>query len=188
MAEVTPTQTFSVTLQAGETIVLPADAIITGVFADGDAEVTSSCSGTLPISSDYVCGVFYMNIDDDNSDNHPNDEDHTYYTGLYVDDMYFELDGLLNNTNDPDYLNTFVNIQPIFTFTNINRFTIDDSGDNKRKAVYLYFKVAEPYFDKVKLVITSHVGHTRPNKQTYVPLTEDEQAGAGDIECGEYPF
>jgi hypothetical protein len=188
MADPIPVFTFSVTLSPGETIVLPSDAIITGVFADGNAEIVSSCTGTLPVSSDYVCGVFYMNIDDDNSDNHPNDEDHTYYRKLIVDTMEFDLDGLLNNTNDPDYLNSFVNIQPIFTFTNINRFTIDDSGDNKRKAVYLYFKVAEPYFDKVKLQIVSHVGHTRPNAQIYLPLTEDEQAGAGDLECGEYPF
>jgi len=181
-------QTFTVTLQPGETVVLPADAIITGVFVDGDAEVTSSCTGTLPISSTYKCGVFYMNVDDDNNDNHPNDETDTYYSKLMIGDLEFTLDGLLNNTNDHDYLNAFVPPQGLFTFTNINRFTINDSGDDKRKAVYLYFKVAESFFDKLQLQVISHTNDTRPNTQYYKPLTENEQEGAGTLDCGDYPF
>lgn len=187
MAEST-LNTYSVTLQAGETIVLPSDAVIVGVFTEGDAEVSSSCSGTLPVSSAYKCGVFYMNIDDDSNDNHPNDEDRTWYSRLFIDDMEFDLDGLLNNTNDPDYLNAFVPPQGLFTFTHISKFTIDDPGDNKRRAVYLYFKVADIYFDKVKLEIISQVGHTRPNRQQYVPMTDEDSDGISELECDDFPL
>jgi hypothetical protein len=188
MADTPTLQTFTVTLAPGETIVLPSDAIITGVFVDGTAEVTSSCTGTLPESTDYRCGVFYFNIDDDDNDNHPNDQSNTYYRKLVIGDLEFDLDGLLNSVNDPDYLNAYVPPQGLFTFTHIHRFTIDDSETDKRKAVYLYFKVAEPFFDQLELQIWSHIGHILPNVQFYKPLTDDAQEGVSTLECEEYPY
>jgi hypothetical protein len=175
--------TFTVTLEPGETVVLPSDAIITGVFSDGGATVTSSCTGTLPATDDYVCGAFYMNIDSDSNDNHPNDESNTYYTKLYVGEVEYELAGKLEDVNDPDFLNSYVPDQGLFTFTHISRFTIDDPDDNKRKAVFLYFKVAEPFFDQLELQVQSHAftDHPLPNTQYYRPLEED-------IECEVYPY
>jgi len=181
-------QTFTITLQPGETIVLPSDVIITGIFVDGNADITSSCTGTLPASTNYKCGVFYMNIDDDNNDNHPNDENKTYYRKLIIGDLSFDLDGLLINTNDPDYLNSFVPAQGLFTFTHITRFTIDDTGDNKRRAVYVYFKVAETFFNQLELLVTSHIGATLQSPQYYKPLTDDDMEGASTLACDEFPF
>lgn len=180
--------TFTVTLGPGETIVLPSDAIITGVFSDGNATLTSSCTGEITESTAYKCGVFYMNIDDDSNNNHPNDEVSTYYRGLYIGDLFYELDGTLNGTLDPDFLNAYVPPQGLFTFTHITKSSIDDSGTNKRQAIYLYFKVAETFFDDVQLYVVSHVGNLVPNPQYYYPLTEDEQEGAGDLECNSFPF
>jgi hypothetical protein len=176
--------TFTVTLGPGETIILPADAIVTGVFADGDISVTSSCSGVLPESSDYVCGVFYMNIDNDDNDNHPNDEDNTYYTKLFVGELEYDLQGKLNDINDPEFLNAFVPDQGIFTFTHINRDVVDDPDDNKRKKVFVYFRVAEPFYDQLELQIQSHAftDHPLPNTQYYRPYDGEE------IECGEFPL
>lgn len=179
---------YTVILQEGETIVLPSDANIVGIFTEDGGTITSSC-GTPPPVSTYKCGVFYMNIDSDNNTNHPNDETDTKYTKIIIDTLQYDLDGYLNSTNDPAYLNAFVPSGGLFEFTHINRFEIDDSGDNKRQAVYLYFKVADTYFDKLQLQIKSHTsGETRPNTQYYKPLTEDEQAGAGNLACDSYPF
>lgn len=179
--------TFTVTLKAGETIVLPSDAKITGVFADGNTTLSSSCTGDLPATDDYKCGVFYMNVDNDNDTNHPNDEGRTYFSKLIIKDLEFELDGLVNGV-DEDYLNTFVPPQGLFTFTHINRFTITEAGDDKRRAVYVYFKVAEPFFNDLELQINAHRDDTRPSRQYYKPLTEDELAGVDDLDCEEYPF
>lgn len=175
--------TFTVTLGPGETIILPSNAVITGVFVDGTADVTSSCTGTLPESSDYTCGAFYMNIDDDSNDNHPNDESNTYYTKLIIGDLEFDLEGRLNDINDPDFLNAYVPPQGLFTFTNISRFGVDDPGTDKRKGVFLYFKVATPFLDQLELQIQSHAftDHPLPNTQYYRPYE-------GDIECDEFPF
>lgn len=180
--------TFTVTLGPGETIVLPSDAIIQGVFSDGNATLTSSCTGEVTQSTNYKCGAFYMNIDDDSNENHPNDETTTFYRKLYINDLIYMLDGRLADVSDPDFLNAYVPPQGLFTFTHIHRYTIDDSGTNKRQAVFLYFKVAETFFDKVKLYVVSHVGNSVPNPQYYFPLTETEQEGAGDLECGDFPF
>lgn len=188
MAEST-LKTFTVTLHEGETIVLPSDVVITGVFVDGTASLTSSCTGTLPASTDYKCGVFYMNIDDDSSPNHPNDETSTYYTQLIIDDtLAYGLDGPLNGVTDPDFLNAYVPPQGLFTFTHINIFGVDDSGTDKRKAVYLYFKVAEPFFDQVQLKITSHIGDVLQSPQFYKPMTDEDLEGADDLDCGDFPF
>jgi len=163
--------TQSVVLKPGECVVIPAGATITSLILDGSISVSSSCDN-LPDPTGYKCGVFYMNIDDDNNDNHPNDEDSTKFTTVKVGDTTYTLDGLLLNQSVAG-LNVYLNGQtPIFQFTYINRYSIDDSGDNKRTAVFLYFKVAEQLYDGLELTITGNSGMALPTTQIYRPYAE----------------
>lgn len=163
--------TQSVVIKPGETVILPAGAHITSLILDGSISVTSSCDN-LPDPTGYKCGVFYMNIDDDANDNHPNDEESTKFTSIKVNDTTYTLDGLLL-TQTPAGLNVYMNGQtPIFEFKYINRYGIDDPGDNKRTAVFVYFKVAEQFYDALELTITGNSGMALPTTQIYRPYAE----------------
>ena len=171
------TVTQSIVVTPGQTVVIPAGATITSLVLDGPISVTSTCDN-LPAPSAYKCGVFYMNIDDDLNDNHPNDEDSTKYASIKFGDTTVALDGLLL-TQTFTGLNTFLAGQtPIFQFTFINRYSIDDPGDNKRKAVFVYFKVVESLYDSLELTITGNLGMTLPTTQVYRPYAETT--------CGEF--
>jgi|LakMenEpi03Aug12_release.lakeMendotaPanAssembly.Ray.scaffolds.fasta_scaffold811327_2 hypothetical protein len=174
----TPTTvTQSIVVTPGQTVVIPAGATITSLILDGSISVTSSCDN-LPTPSAYKCGVFYMNIDDDANDNHPNDEDSTKFTSIKFGDTTVTLDGLLLNQTVTG-LNTYLAGQtPIFQFTYINRYTINDPGDDKRDAVFVYFKVAEALYDSLELTVTGNSGMTLPTTQIYRPYAETT--------CGEY--
>lgn len=159
--------TQSITLTPGQTFVLPAGAVVTGLFVDGAITVTSSCDN-LPDPGAFVCGHFYMNIDDDANDNHPNDEESTVFTSIKIGDTTYELDGLLLNQTVAN-LNALLNVGAVFTFTSFTRYVIDDSGDNKRRAIFLYFKVPETLVDTLELTITANSGMSIPTTQVYRP-------------------
>lgn len=177
MATPPTTVTQSIVVTPGQTVVIPAGATITSLILDGSISVTSSCDN-LPTPSAYKCGVFYMNIDDDANDNHPNDENSTKYTTIKFGDTTVSLDGLLLSQTVSG-LNGYLSGQtPIFQFTYINRYVIDDPGDNKREAVFVYFKVAEELYDGLELTVTANSGMTLPTTQVYRPYAETT--------CGEY--
>lgn len=172
----TTTTTKSVTIGPGECQVLPSGSVIKSIIVNGVATPTSSC-GDLPTASSYKCGVFYFNIDDDANDNHPMDEESTYVHSLKVGSTTYTIDQLAASVTNTT-LNTFIADTGLFSFTYINRFVIDDSGDNKRKAVYIYFKTPAEFYDTVMLGVTSHTDKTRPTTQYYLPHDE--------VTCGEY--
>jgi len=160
--------TQSITLTPGQTFVLPAGAVVTGLFVDGAITVTSSCDN-LPPPGEFVCGHFYMNIDDDANDNHPNDEESTEFTSIKIGDTTYALNGLLLDQTVTN-LNALINSGALFTFTSFTRYVIDDSGDNKRRAIFLYFKVPETLVDTLELTITANSGMSIPTTQIYRPL------------------
>lgn len=165
----TPT-TQTATIVPGQTIVLPAGAVITGLVLDGAISVTSSCDN-LPDPSAFVCGHFYMNIDDDNSDNHPNDEDSTIYKNIKIGDTTYTLGGLLLSTAAATLNTTYLSsIGSLFEFTTIQIYGIDDPGDNKRTAVKAFFKVPEVLVDTLELTIIGNNGMAEPTTQIYRPI------------------
>lgn len=167
----------SVVLNPGDCVVLPAGATITSLILDGSITVTSSCAD-LPTPSNYKCGVFYMNIDDDDNSNHPNDEDSTSFTSIKFGDTTVSLGGLLKDQSIAG-LNVYLTGQtPIFQFTYINRYTINDPNVDKRDAVFVYFKVVEELYDGLELKITGNAGMILPTTQIYRPYAETT--------CGEY--
>ena len=161
--------TQSITLTPGQTFVLPAGAVVTGLFIDGAISVTSSCDN-LPDPGAFVCGHFYMNIDDDDNPNHPNDEETTVFTSIKIGDTTYELDGLLLNQTVAN-LNALLNVGAVFTFTSITRYQIpEDPGVDKRVAVKLYFKVPETLVDTLELQIIANSDQIEPNTQIYRPV------------------
>ena len=159
----------SITLTPGQTFVLPAGAVITGLFVDGAISVTSSCDN-LPPPGEFVCGHFYMNIDDDDNPNHPNDEESTEFTSIKIGDTTYVLNGLLLNQTVTN-LNALLNVGSLFTFTSITRYIIDDDPSNdKRMAIKLYFKVPETLVDTLELIITGNSGQLEPTTQIYLPV------------------
>lgn len=165
----------SISLAPGECIVLPAGAVIDSVIATGDAAATSTC-GVLPAPSSYKCGVFYLNVDDDANDNHPNDEETTMLSWIKVGSTTYTLNELASSVS-LGTLNLHITDLAIFQFTYISRYVIDDPGDNKRKAVYLYFQVPESLFDSLQLKITSNEGMDTPPVYYLLP---------SERVCGEY--
>jgi hypothetical protein len=161
--------TQSITLTPGQTFVLPAGAVVTGLFVDGAISVTSSCDN-LPPPGEFVCGHFYMNIDDDDNPSHPNDEESTEFTSIKIGDTTYPLNGLLLDQTVIN-LNALLNIGAVFTFTSITRYIIDDDPSNdKRMAIKLYFKVPETLVDTLELIITGNSGEPEPTTQIYRPV------------------
>jgi hypothetical protein len=161
----------TITLGPGECAVLPAGAVITAVILDGAASATSSC-GALPTPSAYVCGAFYLNVDDDASDNHPNDEESTNVSSVTVGGMTYVINENAN-TASVAQLNLHITDLALFEFTSITRYSIDDAGDNKRRAVYIFFRVPEPLFSSLQMKITANEGMLEPATYYLVP-TEAE--------------
>ena len=158
----------TIVVKAGECIVLPQGATISSIILDGAVSVTSTC-GELPTPTVYKCGYFYFNIDDDNNDNHPMDEGSTYITSVVVGGNTYLMNVLANSATDAG-LNLNITYLALFKFTSTNIYTIDDPGDNKRKAVFLYFRVPEVLWDTVKLQVKSHTNKTLPATQYYLPV------------------
>lgn len=162
--------TQSITLTPGQTFVLPAGAVVTGLFIDGAISVTSSCDN-LPDPGAFVCGHFYMNIDEDTSDNHPNDEESTIYKSIKIGDTSYTLGGLLWTTSAATLNTTYLSaIGALFQFTDIQVYAIDDPGDNKRRAVKAFFKIPETLVDTLELTIIGNNGMTEPTTQIYRPV------------------
>ena len=165
-----PTTTQTVTLTPGQKVVLPAGAVVTGLVLDGAITVTSSCDN-LPDPSAFVCGHFYMNVDDDNNDNHPNDEDSTIYQSIKIGDTTYTLGGLLLTTAAATLNTTYLSsIGSLFEFTLVQVYGIDDPGDNKRTAVKAFFKVPEILVDTLELTIIGNDGMAEPTTQIYRPV------------------
>lgn len=166
----TPT-TQTATIVPGQTIVLPAGAVITGLVLDGAISVTSSCDN-LPDPSAFVCGHFYMNIDDDSNDTHPNDEESTIYKSIKIGDTTYTLGGLLLDTAAATLNTTYLSsIGSLFEFTSVTRYIIDTGPvDDKRMAVKLYFKVPEILVDTLELQIIANSDQIEPNTQIYRPV------------------
>lgn len=167
--------THTLNLQPGESFTLPAGAEL--VYVSDSPSITTDCV-EVP-DAEYKCGVFYFNIDEDNNDNHPLDEDSTKVANVKVGDVTYTIDQLAASATVTN-LNANITATGLFSFTYVNIFTINDSGDDKRKAVYLYFQVVDDYYDDLLLGVTSHTigGFTRPTTQYYKPHDE--------VTCGEY--
>ena len=165
-----PTQT--VVIGAGQSVVLPAGAVVTSIIYDGNITAESTCDN-LPEPSSYKCGRFYFNLDDDENPNHPNDEDSTYFHSIKFGSTTVSLDGLVLSTNEVG-LNTYlVGQTAIFSFTNVVISQVDDDGTDKREAVFVSFKVPEYLFDQVELGIIGNkdlpASNPLPSIQYYKP-------------------
>lgn len=53
----------AIVLQAGQCVVLPSSATVTGIIQDGDGIATSTC-GSLPTPTGYTCYLFNWEDDD----------------------------------------------------------------------------------------------------------------------------
>ena len=72
------------TLNPGESVIIPKNATITSIVTSGSINVTSSCTGILPIPTAYKCGSFYVIVDSDDNPGHSMDEQDTFYTSLKI--------------------------------------------------------------------------------------------------------
>lgn len=143
----------SVTLHPGETVILPAGTTITSIITDGSISVTSSC-GNLPTPSSYVCGYFYIVVDNDANSGSPMDESNTSLKGLYVGDTIFTMDHLVVTGTNPGTvtpaatLNLYITDQALFKFMGVSQ-----TNDSKKSRVYLYFRVPEDLFSSLELEV-----------------------------------
>jgi hypothetical protein len=169
----TTTSVQTITLQPGEVFTLPPGASL--LFVSDVDSIQSECA-EIPETT-AKCGVFYFNIDDDTNDNHPLDEDSTTVASISIGGSTYTIGQLVDSANVTN-LNENLNTGGLFSFTSIDEFTIDDSGDNKRKAIYIFFTVIESFYDSLLLAVTAHTDKTRPSIQYYKPLIETE--------CGDY--
>jgi hypothetical protein len=166
MASVTKI-TKTVTLQVGEQFTLPKGATVTSVTG----VLSNSCDFDLPTPEVYKCGYFYFNIDDDNNDNHPNDESNTKVTSIKIYDNTVLIDQLANSANITN-LNEDITTPGLFVFLSVDRYTINDSGDDKRKAVFLHFKAVESVFDSTYLILTANATQTLPAIYRIYPIED----------------
>lgn len=166
MASVTKI-TKTVTLGVGEKFTLPKGATVTSVTG----ALSTTCNLDLPDPEVYKCGYFYFNIDDDNNNNHPNDESNTNITSIKIYNNTIIIDQLANSANITN-LNEDIPTPGLLIFLSVNRYTIDDSGDNKRKAVFLHFKAVESVFDSTYLILTANATQTLPATYRIYPIED----------------
>ena len=153
----TQTITKSVTIEPGESFTLPNGATVVSVTGI----LSNSCDFPLPDPEEYKCGYFYFNIDDDSNVNHPNDETSTKITSVYINTSLVPIDELASTTNET-ILNTYITNTALFEFILVERYTINDPGDNKRKAVFLHFRAPATIFDNSYLIVTGNSGMSMP--------------------------
>lgn len=169
----------SVVLKPGECVVLPAGATISSLILDGSISVTSSCND-LPDPSGYVCGLFYVIVDEDENEGHSMDEKHTYIDYVQVGNTQYPMGiKFITSGDNPgttvttSELNAFIpsNEQPIFKFTNVTR----DGGPDKRQPLFLYFRVPETLLDSVVMKVSNY------NSVQYYK-------NFATVDCGSYPY
>jgi hypothetical protein len=149
-----PTGTLqTIILQPGQCTILPKDAVITSVILDGAISVTSSC-GELPPVSTYVCGSFFIWIDNDDNDGHSMNEENTLYTSLKVGGNTYMINEKIVQGENPGtatavgVLNLHITNLALFEFT-----SVDQADGAKKSGITLNFRVPEELFDTIELTI-----------------------------------
>lgn len=167
--------TKTVVIKPGEKIILPKDAVIEALVLDGSISVESTCDD-LPDPVSYKCGYFFIIIDADNSGDHSMDMD-TKYNSLIVGDTTYTIDEYVayGDGNNPvpmpvSVLNTHITDQAIFKFMALTANEV-----TSRTHLHIYFKVPEPLFDSVRLVVDNR---NTGSLQEYKGL---------ESECDDYP-
>lgn len=144
----------SVTLNAGESFVLPTGAQIISLICDG-ATADSQCE--LPECEQYVCSYFKITLDSSDTDGRPLDEPTTLIQELKVGTTVFDFEGfrIIDNGGvnsippTPAQLNAFISDPGLFTFTHVGYNQLQ-----QRQLVWLYFRVPQTYLELCEIQIT----------------------------------
>ena len=139
--------TRTVTIKAGEKVILPLDAQITGLVLDGAITVTSSCNN-LPEPSEYQCGYFIY-VRDDEAGGGPFDEGVSTIKSIKVAETTFTINEDATNPS-ANAINSHITDQALFEVTYVDTTTNDFS---ERKYIVVYFRTPEQVFDTLEMVI-----------------------------------
>jgi hypothetical protein len=154
MAAEAATNTRTITIGPGESIILPDGVTVTSVILDGAISVESNCPNLLPPPTSYACGVFVYQLDVDENDSHSMDEENTYYQTLTIGDTTYDLSGIRVVTGEnpgtvqgSSSVNPSITDQSLFSVLSILRTSLFD----KRQYITMTFKAPLDLFDQIEL-------------------------------------
>ncbi len=154
MATAPATNTRTITIGPGESIILPEGVTVTSVILDGAISVESSCPNLLPPPTSYACGTFTYVLDVDTNDSSAMDEENTFYNALTVGDTTYDLSGIRvvlsenpGTVQGPTAVNPSITDQSLFSVLAIDRTDLFD----KRQYITMTFKAPLDLFDQIEL-------------------------------------
>lgn len=139
--------TRTVTIKPGEKVILPSDAVITGLVIDGAISVTSTCNN-LPPPSVYQCGYFVY-VRDDEAGEGPFDEGVSVIKTIKVGQTIFTINEDATNPS-MNAINSHITDQALFEVVHVDSTTNDYS---ERKYIVIYFKAPEGVFAETEMVL-----------------------------------
>lgn len=145
--------TQTITLQPGESFVLPSGAQI--IYTSDPENLQSDCA-EIP-NTEYACGYFFIVLDADNNDNHSMDMN-TRYVSIKIGNITYTIDEVIlyGDSNSPTptnetTLNNHVTNTGLFEF-----MAVRENEVTSRTHIHVYFKVLETYYNDVRLVINNN--------------------------------
>lgn len=145
--------TQTITLQPGESFVLPSGAQI--IYTSDPENLQSDCA-EIP-NTEYACGYFFIVLDADSNDNHAMDMN-TRYVSIKIGSTTYTINEpiLYGDSNSPTptdktTLNTHVTNTGLFEF-----MSVTENEVTSRTHIHVYFKVLDTYYDDVRLVINNN--------------------------------
>lgn len=144
--------TKTITVKAGETIVLPKGAKVVSVAVDGDINLSTSCSKLEDVLSNpeqYRCYEFSYGCDDDhNSAQHMLDLDDAWLTRMRIGDQEFNLQIRIPDTEAPWFESQFKSVVPDSLMKYQGKWI---NSLNNRREIKLYVKMVPSLAKVTKL-------------------------------------
>lgn len=145
MAQLPTPSLKSITLQAGECVILPEGAVIHSIITNGSITATSTC-GDLPDPTAYKCGLFAFFLDAEGGALGAMEEDQVLVVSLKVGNTTFMINEYPATILMESEYNIHITDSAIFQFMAIRTAVLED-----RELYYLYFKVPEDLWDVTEL-------------------------------------